>query len=427
MKKGISRRTLFLGSLVGAGSLWLARPSDRGVNHNDYFQSLSQGLHAAKIATPSLVVDKTRLDHNIRTLMANINGRFHYRIVAKSLPSTGLLQYIMTATQSQRLMVFNQPFLNQVAKAFPNADVLMGKPMPVQAAENFYRQLVETNTAFDPSQQLQWLIDTPERLQQYQTLAAALELELKVNIEIDVGLHRGGVDNMQQLQAMLDTIEADPLLRLGGIMGYEPHVAKLPGSSAYWRDQAMQKYQAAVDLLIATLGEARVRELTLNCGGSPTYTLYREGQFPFNELSAGSCLVKPTDFDLATLIDHQPAAFIATPVLKQQDQTRIPGIDLGSVQALWDRNKAQSFFTYGGYWKATPVSPQGLSNNSLFGRSTNQEMLNGSTRIHLKPDDWVFLRPTQSEFVFLQFGDLILVENGQAIDAWPVFSGQTTV
>jgi D-serine deaminase-like pyridoxal phosphate-dependent protein len=49
-------------------------------------------------------------------------------------------------------------------------------------------------------------------------------------------------------------------------------------------------------------------------------------------------------------------------------------------------------------------------------------MLNGSNSVELKVDDWVFLRPTQSEFVFLQFGDIALYDNGNIVDQWPVFS-----
>ena len=50
------------------------------------------------------------------------------------------------------------------------------------------------------------------------------------------------------------------------------------------------------------------------------------------------------------------------------------------------------------------------------------EMLNGSTSINLQPDDWVFLRPSQSEHVFLQFGDIAVYEDGEIVDSWPVFS-----
>jgi D-serine deaminase-like pyridoxal phosphate-dependent protein len=51
-------------------------------------------------------------------------------------------------------------------------------------------------------------------------------------------------------------------------------------------------------------------------------------------------------------------------------------------------------------------------------------MLNGSTSIGLEPGDWVFLRPTQSEFVFLQFGDIAVYEGSRIVDQWPVFTEQ---
>ena len=38
-------------------------------------------------------------------------------------------------------------------------------------------------------------------------------------------------------------------------------------------------------------------------------------------------------------------------------------------------------------------------------------------------DDWMFLRPTQSEFVFLQFGDIAVLDGQEIVDHWPVFSG----
>ena len=99
----------------------------------------------------------------------------------------------------------------------------------------------------------------------------------------------------------------------------------------------------------------------------------------------------------------------------------LPELPLGTLQSLWDPNRAQSIFTYGGYWKALPESPRGLKTNSLYGRSTNQELLNGSHTIALRPDDWVFLRPTQSEFVFLQFGDIAVYRDGAIREHWPVF------
>jgi D-serine deaminase-like pyridoxal phosphate-dependent protein len=421
----MKRRSLLLGGMAGALGLGaLLRPQDRGENHSPYFLSLSKALDGDRRSGPTLVVDRRRLHANIETLLSHVDGRFDYRIVAKSLPSLPLLEEVIRASGSRRLMLFHQPFVNEVAAAVPDADILLGKPMPVTAAHNFYRRF--RPGGFAPDRQLRWLLDTPERLAGYGELADSLGQDMQICIELDVGLHRGGVNNDDALVRMLEQIRASRHLTFCGFMGYEPHIVKMPlGDPMDYRDRAVARYRHFVAIARGFLGESWPRDAVLNAGGSPTYQLYDEGEFPFNELATGSCLVKPADFDLPTLADHVPASYIATPVLKALDTLQIPGIDLGRLQSAWNPNRARTFFTYGGYWKAKPESPKGLSYNSLFGRSTNQEMLNGSRSISLQPDDWVFLRPTQSEFVFLQFGDIAVYDEGGIVDHWPVFSGVT--
>jgi D-serine deaminase-like pyridoxal phosphate-dependent protein len=421
----MKRRSVLFGGLAGAAGLGLyLRPGDMGGPHSAYFSSASQALDAAGLARPTLMIDRARLVENITTLSGHIQGRFDYRIVAKSLPSLPLLKFIMERTGSKRLMLFHQPFVNEVAAHIPEADVLMGKPMPVAAARAFYAQLAPGR--FNPAAQLRWLVDTPERVAQYRDLAQELQQDMRLCVELDVGLHRGGVGSDQQLLAMLDLISASPRLQFCGFMGYEPHIVKVPGDALAYRDKAMAVYSHYIELAKSHLGTDWPADVVLNAGGSPTYQMYNEGEFPFNELAAGSCLVKPTDFDLPSLADHKPASYIATPVLKSLDTLQVPGIDLGGLMSAWNPNRKRSFFTYGGYWKAQPESPPGLSLNPLLGRSTNQEMLNGSGSVNLQADDWVFLRPTQSEFVFLQFGDIAVIDQGQITQRWPVFSEESS-
>jgi len=422
----VKRRSLLLGGIAGAVGLGaLLRPRDRGENHSPYFMGLSRALDDDNRSGPTLVIDRRRLEANIQTLMSHIGGRFDYRIVAKSLPSLPLLERVMRESGSHRLMLFHQPFINEVARALPGADILLGKPMPVAAAHNFYRQLGPGE--FDDERQLCWLLDTPERVESYGALADSLGRDMQVCFELDVGLHRGGVDSDEQLVHMLEQVRGSRHLVFRGFMGYEPHIVKMPiGEPEAYRDRAMARYRHFIAIARGYLGDAWPKDVLLNAGGSPTYQLYDRGDFPFNELAAGSCLVKPTDFDLPTLADHHPASYIATPVLKALDTLQIPGIDLGRLQSAWNPNRARTFFTYGGYWKAVPESPKGLAYNTLFGRSTNQEMLNGSRSIELAPDDWMFLRPTQSEFVFLQFGPIAVYDGSAIVERWPVFAGTTT-
>lgn len=443
----MKRRNFILGGAALAAGAWALKPKDQGANYSAYFDALNQSLKVDGPYKPSLVVDLDRLDLNIAALRRAITSPKHFRIVAKSVPSTELIKYVMQAAQTNRVMVFHQPFINVLARETPNVDMLLGKPMPVQAAANFYKEhrrnplnnegikwlnnrLSKTlgmalPTGFQPQKQLQWLIDTPERLGNYLALAQQLNEKLLINIEIDVGLHRGGVDSIESLDIMLRTIASNPQhLTFSGFMGYDPHVVKVPSLIAS-RESLQQKvldiYGGMIEHTKSQYPQLWHDGLTLNGAGSPTYRLYDDVNL-INDLSVGSALVKASDFDLDTLEEHVPALFIATPVLKASEGVKIPGsAAVGNVLSWWDPNQKQSFFIYGGFWKAAPENPPGLKVNPVYGRSTNQELLNGSKAMNLGVGDYVFLRPTQSEHVMLQFGDLLTSRGGKLVGRWPVF------
>ena len=424
----MKRRTVVIGGLAAAAGLaTFKRPHDEGAPYDDYFRALNVELKKNGPMRPSMLIDLDRLDHNLACITASVSqvpGRA-LRLVEKSLPCASLLDYAMKKTGTNRLMSFHQPFLSADAKAFPQSDILIGKPLPARAAELFYRG---HQGAFDPARQLQWLIDAPHHLADYQALAAALGTKLNINIELDVGLHRGGVADHAALDALLKVIAANPQhLAFSGFMGYDPHVVKLPsvlGSPQELFAQAMARYQDFVDFTRAQYPALWHAGLTLNAAGSPTYRLH-EAETLSSELSVGSGLVKPLDFDIPTLAEHQPACFIATPVLKAENgPLRIPGLErAGPLFARWDTNESRAFFIYGGYWMAHYESPKGLRRNELYGHSTNQENVMASASVALDVDDQVFLRPTQSEAVFLQFGDLLAVRGGKIVEQWPVYSG----
>ncbi len=422
----MKRRSVLLGGLglVAVGGA-LMRPKDNGAPYNDYFRALNEELKKNGPMRPSLVIDLDRLDHNIdlvKASVARVPNR-HYRIVEKSLPCAGLINYVAKRANTNRLMSFHQPFLNIDAQTRPDSDLLVGKPLPVRSAELFYK---EHKGSFDPSRQLQWLIDTPEHLQQYLELAKGLNTKLRINIEIDVGLHRGGVNNEETLGALLQTIEAHPQhLEFAGFMGYDPHagmaVPSILGTHEELFAKGMVIYQRFADYARNQHPKLWTDKLTLNAAGSPTYHLH-EAETLSNDISVGTGLLKPTHYDLDTLATHVPAVYIATPVLKSTGPVEIPALDDKSkIFSWWDVNQRETFFIYGGYWMAEYESPKGLQINTTYGRSTNQEIANASSAVGLKVDDQVFLRPTQSEFVLLQFGDLLAVRGSKIVDRWPVY------
>lgn len=420
------RRLLLLAALAAPVAYVAAKkPRQHGGAHDDYFRTVQAALQQAGLFRPTLVVDRQALHHNLDRLKAHLPANKRFRVVAKSLPSLPLIREVRAAMGTDRLMVFHQPHLNLVAAEMPDAQLLLGKPLPAGAAHAFFRD--HRPGRFDAARQVEWLIDTPRRLTEYRELAAAQlgGRPLRVNLELDVGLHRGGFGSAREVADMVRLIQADPTLQFSGFMGYEAHASKMPealGGPRAALAKALAFYGECVNAAREVLGEAfRPEALTLNAGGSTTYQLYDEAA-PCNELAIGSGLVKPTDFDTRTLADHRPAAFIATPVLKALDRTEIPGLEnVTGLFRAWDPNTARTFYLYGGYWLANPVSPPGLQRNDIWGHSTNQDMLNGSTAVQLGVGDHVFLRPHQSEFVFLQFGDIAVYDQGQIVDYWPVF------
>jgi D-serine deaminase-like pyridoxal phosphate-dependent protein len=420
----LSRRTLFLGgaAVAAGGAVLMNKPHDHSGPRDPYFLSVQAALLGAGIAWPTLVIDRKRLSDNVRTLKTHLPTGMGYRIVAKSLPSIGLLSHIRDLSGTDRLMTFNQPMLSQLSVDMPDASQLVGKPLPVRATRHYFETLPADASA--AANNIEWLIDTPERLQQYAALASDIGRTLKIVLELDVGLHRGGFEPGPALGATIEAIEADPNLEFKGFMGYEPHIPSLP-TALGWRDKALKgawnTYTSALEQTATLIGGDRMPGLTRNAAGSPTYRYYQSTDIA-NEVSAGSCLVKPTHFDTELLEPHQPASFIATPVIKSFDKTRLPGLEFASGTAsAWNPNSKKTVFIHGGHWLADPVDPPGLEYNKTFGRSSNQEMLNGGPALSIQPDEFVFLRPQQSEAVFLQFGDIAVYEDGAIVDSWPVF------
>lgn len=381
------------------------------------FARFSRLLDAEGAAQPRLIVDLDAVDHNLAAVEAQLGDKA-LRLVEKSLPCGGLLSYLMARAGTQRLMSFHLPFLLEDARRFTQADLLLGKPMPVAAARAFYAQCPAT---FDAENQVQWLIDTPARLAEYGALASAVGMRMRVVLEIDIGLHRGGFAEPSALDPVLAQLAAhDSRLVFSGFMGYDAHVGLLPralGRPQAHADAAMRRYAAFVARL-QRFPALSVLKPTFNTGGSPSYPFHRH-ETVSNEIALGGALLQPSGFDRPALAAHRPALFIAAPVLKATGGLQLPGLPTGLARMLGGGR--ETCFIYGGQWMAEPCWPAGLKPSALYGRSSNQELLSAPSGTGLKPGDWVFLRPRQSEAVLLQFGEMLAVRGDRVEARWPVY------
>ena len=364
-----------------------------------YYQQLNTLLKHIGTGMPQLIVDVAALNHNLVITQQQIPRSLHPRLVVKSLACMALLQHCATQLKTQRYMLFHFAHLKTLFESMPQADVLFGKPMPIQALNHADKAFLQATQL-----QVQWLIDSEQRLGQYLKFAEQHQLCLRINIEIDVGLHRGGLKTINELKAILDVIVRHPQhLKFSGLMGYDAHVAKIPRliqSAEQTYQLSQQSYQQFKDYLQQRYPSLCDEHICWNGGGSPSFSFHCQ-QSVCNEVSFGSMLLKPADFELKALHAFQNALWIATPVLKVLPRTELPQLEWLSRWA-----KSQAVFIYGGYWRGNYVYPQGSQPHGLYGRSSNQELVQIPQTSSIEVDDYVFLRPAQSEMIISQFAQL---------------------
>jgi hypothetical protein len=314
--------------------IFLLKPKDVGGDYDPYFAKLNSTLKKAGIGTARILIDLDRLDQNITTIQANIPSDSHYRIVVKSIPCVELIRKIREKVHTNKFMLVHRPFIKVILDNFdPGIDILIGKPLPVFALDEFFQEIQKTQQERAQTE-IQWLIDTPVHLQEYFKYAVQSKLKLRINLEIDIGLHRGGAANNHDLQRLFDIIQQNPdHLVFSGFMGYEGHVPHAPGIFRSPRNAALMEfadnlsvYNSFIDFGRENYPDLFNGDLTFNCGGSGTYSLFKDYSY-ITDIGIGGAILRPAGYPPHFLKELLPAEFIATPVLKKRNGAVIPFIE----------------------------------------------------------------------------------------------------
>lgn len=423
------------GLLLACGLVLWLKPHDLGGAHPDRFAGLNAELRRHAPGRDAAVLDLDALDHNVAQVRSRLGDGVALRLVTKSLPSVELVRYLMDAAQTERLMVFSEGFIGELLEELERpADLLLGRPLPAAAAE---RLLV----AYPDAQGVQWLVDTPQRLDEYRSLAHRLGTRLRINVEIDVGLRRGGSMSSEQLLEMLAILAGHPeSLAFTGFMGYDGHVPFAP-SFLGSKEAAVEKEFAAVQrryLRFVEAGREAYPELfagplTFNSGGSRTYFRYSGEALettPVNDIAMGSGFLGPATFGELLGMGHRPALYLASPVLKKEDPAQLPFLPgLQPWVVRWNPNLEVTFFMIGGGFPGDVASPPGLVPNPLLGGGnevrnlmSNQAQLSGSAKVGLDEGDFIFFHPWEAD-ALVWFDSVWLVREGKISGRWKTYRG----
>ena len=420
--------------VIGVVYLIVIKPRKVKCEYQPYFAQMNTALRMQRGGASAGIIDLDRLDNNMAVVRKTLGNDFKLRIVTKSLPSIDLLKYLMEKGNTNRLMLFSEPFIGEVLANFSpdSVDILLGKPIPADA----FARLTEKkgwNT-------VNWLVDTKERLNEYIAIAKKKDTPVKLSIEIDVGLHRGGFETPAQLGEAVEIIKQNSkYVQLTGLMGYDGHVPFVPFyinkdntiKRAFVKVQNL--YTAFVDELKKHYDAPFINSLTFNSGGTRTYFYYPSYKSitPVNDIAMGSGFLCPAQFPELLALGHQPALFLSSPVLKKIETSKLPHAEkLSPLVNFWDPNLKVSYYMLGGGWPGQPVAPAGIKKNYFWDENDlgysnllpNQAILSSSDENNLNVGDFVFSHAWEGDGM-LAFKQVELYRQPKIVDEWDTYKG----
>src|SRR5690606_37408876 len=111
----------------------------------NYFQQLTQDLKQQGTGTPQLILDLKTYQDNLDYVQSKLPTQLKPRLVVKSLASMQLLKIASQKLNTQRFMLFHLPHIAEIVQTFEQADILLGKPVPIRAVELFYQSTAQHN------------------------------------------------------------------------------------------------------------------------------------------------------------------------------------------------------------------------------------------------------------------------------------------
>ena len=400
---------------------------------DDRFEAFNAELKSKAGGRESALVDLDAVDHNLKLVGATLGSKIALRLVTKSLPSIRLLEHMMIAACTNRVMAFSEGMVRDLLCRWgAEIDILLGRPASVEAAARTFATLdARASGSSNPAGSVRWLIDTEARMSEYSVLADERGAPFTVCVEIAVGLRRGGALNDEELLDMLSVVDQSSFLRFTGFMGYDGHVPFAPTGASPDRefDAVQQRYADFITAGSEAFPSLFEGPLVYNSGGSRTYHRFTdELNTPVNEIAMGSGFFYPLNFANLPETDLRRATFLASPVLKKVDPAQIPFV-LGFLPGLAedDPNLEVSFYLVGGGFPADVVHPEGLVPNEATSTSegvnnliSNQAQWLGSREVPLEVGDFVFYHPWEGDGI-RWLSRLDVFRQGELIDQWSTF------
>lgn len=279
----------------------------------------------AALTTPALVLDLDMFERNLDTLAdicgdAGIRRRPHAKThkcseIAKRQVTSGAVG-ICCATLHEAEILINAKVSGVIVTS------------PVIGAAKINRLL----QAASQSDGLKVVVDNPGNVQDLADAANRAHLQIEVLIDIDVGMQRTGVNDIDGIVAMGRQIQQNGNLLYRGVQAYSGKVQHIERYAE--RKSAYEEQLRHLENIIAALNEAGLKPSIITGGGTGTYDIDMSMQL-LTEHQTGSYIFMDAEYNAVELTEDNRPPF----------QTAL------FVQCAVVSNNAEGFVTIDGGYK----------------------------------------------------------------------------
>jgi D-serine deaminase-like pyridoxal phosphate-dependent protein len=379
-----------------------------------------------------MVVDLDVLDANVARLarVAADHGK-QLRVASKSVRVPDLLRHIVDVggPHFRGLMCFSLAEARLLAE-YGFDDLLIAYPT-VQASD-----LAIAWELSEKGKTVTLMVDSPRHvaiLADFWQRRGSARAPLGLCVDLDmswrpfglhVGAQRSPVRTVEDLEAVIDAIDAHADVRLAGLMGYEAQIAGLGDENPFapllnpakklikrLSTQDVKKKRHAIARLLATRG---IQLDFFNGGGTGSIRTTSEEDW-ITEVAAGSGFLQSHLFDYYASNANQPAFCFALQVTRSSQPDHVTCQSGGFIASgPTDPDKAP-----------IPFLPQGLkpTKGEGFGEVQTPLVVPPSLRGQLQPGDPVFFRPAKAGEIAERFNEYLLKRGNEIVGRAKTYRG----
>ena len=253
----------------------------------------------ARLATPALVLDLDRFEHNLGTMAAHFAGRPEsIRPHAKTHKCAEIARRQMAAG-AVGICVAKLGEAAAMIRAGVSRILITS---PIVTVDKLERVLALNDVA----EEMILVVDNSETIDLLASLAAERAKPMQVVIDLGVGRNRTGIPTIPGAAALAEQIKAGPSLVLRGLQCYADHLQHIEDCATREEEAltVMQRIGDARDAIEAVAGPLDI----VTGGGTGTYDIDPEAGV-FTDLQVGSFIFMDVQYNAVMRRDGTPGPF----------------------------------------------------------------------------------------------------------------------